>query len=81
MPGVYARTMETTRDGTQLSRQAGQAGGQFGRPVTEAELVAKYRQCAGSVLPSASVEHFLDVWSDLDGLDNIATLAAIATAQ
>lgn len=62
-------------DGRTLARMVTHAIGTPGRPLSDAELEAKFKSLAGDVLPASRVQQAIDlVWS-LDQLADVSTLA------
>jgi 2-methylcitrate dehydratase PrpD len=66
-------------DGDELAERVRFARGdpRGGVPLTAAELAAKYRDCAGTVLPAARVERSLDLLGDLDALPDVGLLTRL----
>ncbi len=60
-------------DGRQYSQQVGVPKGHPDNPLSEAELHAKYRECASLVLAAENVEHSLDTLLHLETLGNITS--------
>jgi 2-methylcitrate dehydratase PrpD len=68
------------RDGRTVSTRVEQFRGAGERPFTDAELVGKFRECAGSVLDSARVERVRDMIGNLGALQDVADLAQLLAA-
>jgi len=62
------------RDGREVSHPVDRPPGTMGGEVNTESLIAKYRDCAGSVLSPAQVEGSLDLLRSLENLGNIAEL-------
>ncbi len=73
--GFAAEVSVTTHDGRRLT---GTVAGALGRgptnPMSDGEMWAKFRDCAGLVLPEASVSSAYDALARLDRLDRLAPL-------
>jgi len=67
------------RDGRQYSREVLHARGAPENPLSPAELRAKYRDCAGTVLPPESVERSLQLVEGLDALADVTELCDLVT--
>jgi 2-methylcitrate dehydratase PrpD len=70
----------TTRDGREFERTLGSRRGSISNPLPREEVIAKYRDMAGVVLPDASVARIEDlVWS-LDQVRDVSELGRALTA-
>jgi 2-methylcitrate dehydratase PrpD len=65
----------TLTDGRRLQRRVAQAKGQPKNPLTEAELSAKFRDCAARVLPSGQVDVVVELVGRLETLPEVGVLA------
>ena len=54
---------------------ASRAHGNPADPLTEAELLGKFHECAAVSAPEAQRERIIDVCARLDALDNVRELA------
>ena len=68
------------RDGRQYSREVLSAKGAPENPLTSDELKYKYRDCAGTVLPSEAAERSLAIVSQLEEVSDIAELCDLVTS-
>jgi 2-methylcitrate dehydratase PrpD len=66
----------TLRDGRRLERRVRWPRGSPADPLSEAELAAKFRDCAHRALPAAGVEAALRALADLDGVADANDLVA-----
>lgn len=65
------------RDGRKYTQQVDVPKGHPDKPLSEAELYAKFRTCAGLALPPAKVEQALDALVHLEAQDNITPCVAL----
>ena len=68
------------RDGRTVSTRVEQFRGAGERPLSQDEVVAKFRECAGSVLDAPRVERVIATIDNLDRLADSAELAALLAA-
>ena len=73
-----ARVTIRTRDGRTLSRHVEHALGTLARPMSDADLEAKFRGLAGEVLPGAQVEEIIKLCWRLPTLGDAGALARAA---
>ena len=69
------------KDGREYLRQVAHARGEPENPPGDDDVSAKFRQCAGSVLPAEQVEQCLQWALALEELDDIARLMEVAAAS
>ena len=68
------------KDGRVLQRRVSQAKGQPKNPLTDAQLEAKFRDCAARVLPAARIDSLVAMLGALEGVPDVGELArALAT--
>ena len=74
-----AATIVTIRmkDGKTYTRRVDHAKGSPENPLSMEELLAKYRDCAGSVLSPEALEKSVECLLDLEHLDQVGTLISI----
>jgi 2-methylcitrate dehydratase PrpD len=65
------------KDGQIFSNRVKLVRGRPGNPLGYDEIVAKYRECAGMVLPNESVTQLLDTVEHIEELDKISRLTDI----
>ena len=65
----------TLRDGRRLERRVDQAKGQPKNPLSDAELTAKFRDCAARVLAPERVDAVLRA---VEGLPTVPDVSAVA---
>jgi 2-methylcitrate dehydratase PrpD len=75
LPTRFSEVTITLADGRRLQRRVAQAKGQPKNPVTDAELEAKFRDCAGRVLPSERVDALLAMLGKLETAPDVSVLA------
>jgi len=68
------------RDGRQYSHEVLSAKGSPDNPLTSEELMAKYRDCTGSVLSSEATERSLTIVSHMEEVNDIAELCELVTS-
>jgi 2-methylcitrate dehydratase PrpD len=76
-----ARVTIRTRDGRALSRHVEHALGTLARPMSDADLEAKFRGLAGEMLPGAQIEEIIKLCWQLPTLSDAATLARAAVPR
>lgn len=62
------------RDGRTLSREVAVPKGQPSNPLSEAELVGKYRECAAVALPPEAIEASEKMLADIEGIGDVSEL-------
>ena len=67
------------RDGRQHSNEVFIPRGAPENPLTEDELIAKYKDCASHVLPSQVLERSLELVSHLEEIGDISELVDLVT--
>ncbi len=76
-----ARVTIHTRDGRALSRHVEHARGTLARPMSDADLEAKFRGLASEVLPDAQVEEIIKLCWQLPTLRDAGVLARAAVPR
>ena len=76
-----ARVTIRTRDGRAFNRHVEHALGTLARPMSDADLEAKFRGLAGEVLPAAQVEEIIKLCWQLPALRDAGTLARAAVPR
>jgi len=77
-----AEVSVTTTDGRHLHKIVDAAAGRMpDDPVSEHQLRAKYRNCAGRALTAAGVEQSLELLAGLETLEQVSTLAGTLSAE
>jgi 2-methylcitrate dehydratase PrpD len=66
-----------TRDGRRAERRVDVAIGEPGRPFSRAEMTAKFRTCAGSVLLAAPIDRITETVLALGDVGNVRDVAAL----
>ena len=77
LPTRFSEVTITLRDGRRLHRRVQQAKGQPRNPLTDAELIVKFRDCAARALPAAQVESLLAAVQKLESLADVSDLARL----
>jgi 2-methylcitrate dehydratase PrpD len=72
--GGYAEVRIALRDGGEYGTRVDVPRGDPSRPLSWADLVAKFRDCAGAALPTGGADAALRLIQGLDGLDNVSRL-------
>lgn len=67
------------KDGRQYSYETIAAKGEPDNPLQYDELVAKYRDCARTLIPASKVEQCLDMMTHLEDLSDINQLVDLVT--
>ena len=75
LPTRFSEVTITLTDGRRLQRRVAQAKGQPKNPLTDAELSAKFRDCAARVLPSGQVDVVVETVGRLETLPEVGVLA------
>ena len=76
-----ARVTIRTRDGRAFNRHVEHALGTLARPMSDADLEAKFRGLAGEVLPDAQVEEIINLCWQLPTLQDAGALARTAVPR
>ncbi len=76
-PGPYCPVSVALKDGARYSYTAKIAKGDPRHPLTEQEVIDKFLSNAAAVLAARQAEHLVSAVRALDGLDNVAKLAAL----
>lgn len=76
-----ARVTIRTRDGRALARHVAHALGTLARPMSDAQLEAKFRGLAENVLPPGRIEGIIDLCWHMTALDDAGALARAAVPQ
>ena len=71
----------TLRDGGQHSNEVFIPRGAPENPLTEEELITKYKDCASLVLPPEVIERSLELVSHLEEIADISELVDLATSK
>ena len=80
LPTRFSEVSITLQDGRVLKRRVSQAKGQPKNPLTDAQLEAKFRDCAARVLPAARIDRLVTMLTALDTVPDVSELArALAT--
>lgn len=75
LPTRFSEVTITLRDGRRLQRRVRHAKGQPWNPLTDAELMAKFRDCAARVLPPERAE---SIPAAVQALETMADVSALA---
>jgi 2-methylcitrate dehydratase PrpD len=75
LPTRFSEVTITLRDGRRFRRRVHQAKGQPQNPLTDAELVLKFRDCAGRVLDAERTDALLAAVQRLETLPDASVLA------
>ncbi|MFC1864318.1 MmgE/PrpD family protein [Chloroflexota bacterium] len=65
------------KDGKEYSLAVDKARGDAGVPLTDEELISKYRDCAGTILPKDKMEQALELILNLEQLQQVGELMDI----
>lgn len=76
-----ARVTIRTRDGRRLDRHVAHALGTLARPMSDADLEAKFRGLAGEVLPPAAIEEAIGLCWRMAALEDAGALARAAVPR
>ena len=80
LPTRFTDVTIALKDGRVLKRRVSQAKGQPKNPLTDAQLEAKFRDCAARVLPAARIDSLVAMLGALEGVPDVGELArALAT--
>jgi 2-methylcitrate dehydratase PrpD len=80
LPTRFSEVTITLRDGRRLQRRVHQAKGQPQNPLTDDELIAKFRDCAARALPADRGESILAAVQRLETLADVSALARLLGA-
>jgi 2-methylcitrate dehydratase len=69
------------RDGNVYSHQVSFAKGEPENPMTAEELVHKFRDCAGGVLPAGNINRILELVLNLESLPEITELMQLLSNE
>ena len=75
LPTRFSEVTITLKDGRTVQRRISQAKGQPKNPLTDAELEAKFRDCAARVLPPAKVDALMAMLRKLETVPDVSALA------
>ena len=80
LPTRFTDVTIALKDGRVLQRRVSQAKGQPKNPLTDAQLEAKFRDCAARVLPAARIDPLVTMVKALERVPAVSALArALAT--
>lgn len=78
----YPETVTVTlRNGTVYSHEVDQSKGRPANRMTEAELAAKFRDCAEGVIPQGRIDRALEMLQSLEKLQNIGDLMDVLCGE
>jgi 2-methylcitrate dehydratase PrpD len=77
---LQSRVVLTLTNGEQLEATATRAHGNPADPLTEAEIVGKFHECAGQSATTAQRDRVIDLCARLESLDDIRELAGAIAA-
>ena len=77
LPTRFSEVTITLADGRQVSRRVRVAKGQPSNPLTDAELAAKFRDCATRVLPEDRAEAVASAVGRLEAMSDVGALAGL----
>lgn len=80
LPTRFSEVTITLTDGRTLQQRVSHAKGQPKNPLTDAELDAKFRDCAARVLPAERVASVLDAIRTLQTVPDVSAIAAALVA-
>jgi 2-methylcitrate dehydratase PrpD len=72
-----SRVVVTLKDGTTLEETANRSHGSPADPLSDAEVVAKFDECAEALVPEARRRLLVDLCRRLDALDNVRELTEV----
>jgi 2-methylcitrate dehydratase PrpD len=81
LPTRFTEVTIALRDGRRLQHRVQVAKGQPKNPLTDAELAAKFRDCASRILPAAQAEALLAAVGRLEALADVAVLGRLLRAE
>jgi 2-methylcitrate dehydratase PrpD len=81
LPTRFSEVTIALRDGRRLQRRVHQAKGQPRNPLTDGELIVKFRDCAARALPVERAESILAVVQQLETLADVSALARLLSAD
>jgi 2-methylcitrate dehydratase PrpD len=77
----FARIGVQTTDGSSRRAEVSEVRGSPGRPLSDAELEAKFAACADLVYPHEAARRLLDGLRRLDRLGSVRELSALMSAE
>ena len=69
------------KNGREFSHGVALARGHARVPLTDAELVSKFRECAGLVLRLGTIERCIELVARLERLQNVSELMGLLTPE
>lgn len=81
LPTRFSEVAITLRDGRRLTRRVRHAKGQPHNPLTDAELTAKFRDCAARVLTPERAESVVAAVQGLETIGDVGVLARLLSGQ
>jgi 2-methylcitrate dehydratase PrpD len=81
LPTRFSEVTIALRDGRRLQRRVHQAKGQPRNPLTDGELIVKFRDCAARALPVERAESILAAVQQLETLADVSALARLLSAD
>jgi 2-methylcitrate dehydratase PrpD len=81
LPTRFSEVTIALRDGRRLQRRVHQAKGQPRNPLTDGELIVKFRDCAARALPVERAESILTAVQQLETLADVSALARLLSAD
>lgn len=76
--GVSCRMVVTLADGTSANEQVDDPKGSVGNPLTQDELIAKFRMLTAPVLPAGRAQELVAAVQGLEALEDVNELIALA---
>ena len=77
--GIPNKLIIRTKDGRELTKLVKYPRGHAGNPMTDEEVVAKFRRQAAAVVSSGTAQRIVDLAFSLDELDDVGPLLEFAT--
>ena len=77
LPKRFSEVTITLRDGRRLQRRVFQAKGQPQNPLSDADLEAKFRDCAARAIPAERAEVVLKAVRTLEAVPDVSSLARL----
>ncbi len=81
LPTLFTEVSITLNDGRRLTRRVRHAKGQPKNPLTDAELTAKFRECAARVLPRERADAVLAAVQALETAPDVSVLARMLSGD
>jgi 2-methylcitrate dehydratase PrpD len=75
----FAEVQVVFKDGRCLTRRIYEQRGHPKNPLSDEELIAKYRDCAGRILKESNVERSLEQVLNIESISKISELFAVVT--